>query len=895
MSACTVHIVPHAHWDREWYMPFELHRARLVENLDRVLALLERDSAMRYHLDGQLIALEDYLQIRPEKRRTIEDMVRAGRLEIGPWYVLQDEYLTSGEANVRNLVQGIRLGAGYGPVSMIGYLPDAFGNVGQMPQLFCQAGLKAAVFGRGVTLTEPGEEADPAGHRPRGSEFLWESPDGSRIPAVFFQGWYANANEMPAEPAAAKAYWDERLAQAKKYACTEHLLFMNGGDHQPVQEDIALALETARALYPNVTFILSDMEQYADSVLRSLSAPLEIVPGELAGQETAGNNTLCNTASTRAPLKALNRQNEAALERLAEPLAAMAAMAGMSADRGLMDHAWRLLMQNHPHDSICGCSVDEVLRQAEERHRESIQLAGLLSEKAGRYLSRQIAAPGLAGGGAAFAVWNTSGWERTQTVEATVCVERVYGTNEARQQLQDREGRSYYLTDAAGQPVPCRIEDEGVRFGYELPDDRFRRPYFERRVKVAFQAAAVPAFGYRLYYLHEGTASGTGGSLVTGDGQMENPFVRVMIRPDGTFDLADKRTGRVWRGLGYYEDTGDAGDEYIFRETLGEPVLTRGTRPRILCQQDTPFRAAFAVVHEMRVPASADETLAEAVQQMQPRPLRQVGRSGETVSVPVRAVISLEADSPLVHFQTTVENRAKDHRLRVVFPTDLRTRDHVADSVFDVLTRPDVPGKAWTNPSRCMRMQCLAGAEDEAGGLAVLNRGNYEYEILPERKSLAVTLVRSVGEMGDWGVFPTPDAQCQGAVRAELAVLACPPDGLRRSACREAAQFQMDMPAFQVFEPEGSLPESGSFLSCAGDRLVFTALKTADDGQGYVLRLFNASDEPSELRMDPRAGYAYWRSDILEAKRTPLQPDDSGAIRVPVRGKEILTVRFGEP
>ena len=173
----VVHIIPHAHWDREWYMPLELHRARLIDQLDRVLTLLENDSSYTYHLDGQMIAVEDYLRFRPERAEQMKRFVREGRLHVGPWYVLQDEYLTGGEANVRNLLRGMRAAEQMGAVCRIGYLPDAFGNVGQMPQLFAQAGLKAAAFGRGVTLND--EHPDPAGHSPRYSEFSWESPDGS--------------------------------------------------------------------------------------------------------------------------------------------------------------------------------------------------------------------------------------------------------------------------------------------------------------------------------------------------------------------------------------------------------------------------------------------------------------------------------------------------------------------------------------------------------------------------------------------------------------------------------------------------------------------------------------------------------------------------------------------
>ena len=188
-------------------------------------------------------------------------------------------------------------------------------------------------------------------------------------------------------------------------------------------------------------------------------------------------------------------------------------------------------------------------------------------------------------------------------------------------------------------------------------------------------------------------------------------------------------------------------------------------------------------------------------------------------------------------------------------------------------------------------MQYFAAAEDGEGGLLCANRGAYEYEVLPQDKALAVTLLRAVGELGDWGVFPTPEAQCLGAVSMELGIAAYS-GALRRDGCRLAAQFQADMPAFQIFQAEGSLPERGSFLECRGDGLAYTAFKRSADGRGYVLRLFNTGDAPSELALRAREGYTYYRSNILEEPCVLLEPDSGGALRLPVDGREILTIRL---
>ncbi len=887
----VVHIIPHAHWDREWYMPLEVHRARLIDQMDRVLELLEKDKTYTYHLDGQMIAVEDYLRIRPEKEESIKRFVSENRLFIGPWYVLQDEFLTSGEANVRNLLYGMAMAGQFGNCCRIGYLPDAFGNVGQMPQLFAQAGMKATAFGRGVTLRP--EDPDPEEHFPRHSEFLWQSPDGSAVPAIFFSGWYNNAQEIPTDPEEAKVYWDERLAHARRFASSRHLLFLNGADHQPVQRNLPEALETARALYPDIEFVCSGFEQFIRCVLQDSGSEAETVCCELAGQESDGTNTLCNTASSRAPIKKLNRENESLLALTAEPLLSMAAIAGMKIDNALLRRAWKLLMENHPHDSICGCGIDAVHRETVTRYEKSIQLGEYLVQRAGEYLAKQIRAPKINDAAAAFAVFNPSGWERSQTMSVEVGVDREWGTREARPKVLAKQIKDYRLYDSAGREVPAEIEDQGVQFGYELPEDSFRRPYFERKIRITFSAVRIPEFGYAVYYLKQAHKRNPEGILSSGHNCMENRFISVRIHKNGTFDVTEKKSGRIFRGLGLYEDTGDVGNEYIFREAAAIPLTTGNADTEITYLEDNESRTVYKIEHLMYLPLCADIDLEEAREAMT-RPLqRNIGRVNKKAAFQIITYLALDRDDPVLRIHTEFNNTVKDHRLRMLFPCDLNTNTHFADSVFDVTERPDMPGPNWTNPSRCQRMQYFAAAQDEQAGIAVLNRGTYEYEILPERKTIAVTLLRSIGELGDWGVFPTPDAECQGPVSMDLGILVYEGNTFRENGCREAVQFQTDMRAFQLTEAHGTLPETGSFLHSAGKGMAVTSLKPSEDEKALVLRAVNVTEGPSVWQIGIPENQECFDSDVTESRGDLIGKDETGQVRIRAGKKEIKTIRIG--
>lgn len=199
----TAHIVSHTHWDREWYLPYEKHHVRLVQLVDALLAKLDGDSAFRsFYLDGQTIILEDYLQVLPENKEKLEQYIRDGRILIGPWYILQDAFLTSGEANVRNMQIYHQDAEKYGEPSKIGYFPDTFGLVGQTPQLMLQSGITNAFFGRGVKPTGFNNTVSDAGYESSFSELIWEGPDGSKILGILFANWYSNGNEVPVEEGA---------------------------------------------------------------------------------------------------------------------------------------------------------------------------------------------------------------------------------------------------------------------------------------------------------------------------------------------------------------------------------------------------------------------------------------------------------------------------------------------------------------------------------------------------------------------------------------------------------------------------------------------------------------------------------------------------------------------
>ncbi|ASS66151.2 MULTISPECIES: alpha-mannosidase [unclassified Paenibacillus] len=913
MKTKTAHVIAHSHWDREWYLPFETHRLQLVKLMDDLIETFRDDPDFgSFHLDGQYIVLEDYLAVRPEREAEVLKLVRQGKLVVGPWYILQDEFLVSSEANARNLLIGIKASEKIGGVARIGYFPDSFGNMGQAPQLIRQAGITTAVYGRGVKPVGFNNEVQEGGeHTSRYSEMHWESPDGTRVLAILFAGWYNNGAEIPAEPEAAREYWQRKLADAEAFASTDQLLFMNGCDHQPLQKDLSEALRAAAEVRPDVEFRQSSFPEYVAALEAELPRNLDVVKGELRSQFTDGWITLVNTASARVYIKQANVSVQTLLEKVAEPLSAMATLAGAAYPREELLYAWKTLLQNHPHDSICGCSVDEVHREMMTRFAKARQVAEALALRGAERLAARVDTSGFGEGSRPFVVFNTSGHARGGVVKAAVDLERFYFDHRQPHERYDELAPAFdslgvdnwIVVDEEGRQVPAVLRKVGLEFGYDLPEDRFRQPYWAYRIEAELHAEPMPGIGYRTYALvlagretralsdgdagwvaaplgSRGEASSAvstaaeepeGNPLKASGRVIGNGQVSVEAAEDGSFTLTDKENGRVYAGLGAYEDTGDIGNEYMYRQPDGEePLTTRGLRAEVRIAEHTAVQAVLEIVHRWQLPVGADGTLDREVASMVPFRCRKSRRTAETAEVKIVTRLTLERDSRSVAISSTIDNTVRDHRIRMLFPTGLAADAVTADSIYELARRPIRPEAAWTNPSNAQHQNAFVSISDGKAGLTVANLGLNEYEALEEGSTLAVTLLRGTRELGDWGVFPTPEAQCLGVHTLEMKLIAHDGDVADSRAFVEAYQFPVPWTAVQTGVHGGALPASREMVAWQGEGLAFSALKAGEDSDDLFLRVFNVTGEETSLKVRPvLPAEADWYED-LDGTRTQM-------------------------
>lgn len=871
------HIISHSHWDREWYLPYEKHHMLQIEFMDTLIETLESDNKFRsFHLDGQTIMLEDYLQVRPNKKEVLKKLIMEGRLKVGPWYVLQDEWLTSSEANVRNLLVGCRDAKEYGDVCKIGYFPDSFGNIGQAPQILKGTGIDAAVFGRGVKPTGFNNKVEDGNDfESKYSELYWESPDGSKVLGILFANWYCNGMEIPTDEDESRKYWGEKIKEAEKYASTEHLLFMNGCDHQPVQTDLSEALDTARRIYPEIDFVHSNFEDYIKEVNESKREDLAVVKGELRSQQTDGWYTLANTASSRIYLKQMNSRCQMLYEKIAEPLATIVYKEGLNYPHELFIYGWKTLMQNHPHDSICGCSVDDVHREMITRFKKAENIALHIIDESLKFLSNKIDRSifeNINKDAKPFFIVNPSGYNKDGVVEIELEVEKNYFRDSDLRNCVNKTNETklpkYKIIDSKGNVVPGTVKELANRFNYDLPKDKFRQPYISKVVKISMEIEKIPQFGWESFALIPTEEKDTEKcSLFINENEIENKFYKLKINKNGSINVHHKESDNTYEELCIYEDCGDIGNEYIFMKPIGDKeITTRDDIAQIKILEDNEFRAIIEVTNKIVIPKSADSLLEEEIANLIEFKDRKSKRSIEFNEMKIITTYTVERLSRGIKVKTRFNNNSLDHRLRVLFKTNVNSEYHYADSIFEVAKRDNRPSNVWENPSNTQHQQSFVNVHDYTHGLTIANRGLNEYEILAnDNNTIALTIHRGVRELGDWGVFMTPEAQCLGDQVVEFEIIPHGNDEDLFNSYKEAYKFQLDNFYHEISTNSSSeLSSVYELFKFNSNETIWSTLKVNEENNKFIARWYNVGDENSIL--DISTDMDIYECNLLENK-----------------------------
>jgi mannosylglycerate hydrolase len=910
VPADHLYFVVHTHWDREWYQPFQQMRARLVAMADQMIPLVERGEIPFFHFDGQTIVLEDYLEVRPEMAPRLRKLIRAGKIQVGPWYVLADSFLVSGESLIRNLEIGMAQARRFGRPLDVGYLPDQFGHIAQLPQILAGFGFRTAVLWRGVG-------ADVTRNR-----FVWEAPDGTAVATVYLPFGYSNGAALPLDSVENFLERASRIAeQERPFAAGTPILVMNGTDHAPPDPRLVARIREARERSP-MSFEAGTLEGYIGAINGAPDGGAAHHRGELRSPLRA--HLLPGVTSARTWIKQRDFANSQLLERMADPLAALAHLLGAGGGCDpFLDLAWRITLQNHPHDSICGCSVDQVHDDMRYRFDQAAMIAsGVVRKAAAAILERESGREQM------LAVFNPSFARRALVlgeVELDDPAARyvAVGTDGQRFPIVTEVARPQRPFDVSfpagefkgivaglGEPVllgrtVSRYEMERGERGVELrlymskaatssvDLEEFRRRVRDEvpdsgtirivgtnaaRCMLSFAADGLAQAGFTTYRLeHEAGQSPPAGNLI------RNEFYELRAGSRG-LDIRDLRRGADM--VLHFEDEADRGDEYNFdpvpgAATIGEPGTIAADVP-----ESGPARSRIRMKLGYAVPAglAADRRIGDA--RIEP--------------LEVELTATLYGGLDRIDFAARVTNRSRDHRLRAALHLPVEATEALQDTSFGVLRRalartepgsiedvyPTAPHRTWT------------GIETTGLSAALLSRGLYEAEVRPEPQgsTILLTLLRCVGWLsrsdlatrrgGAGPELETPGAQELGEHRFEFAVTTWAGSYLDAGVVQTAAAYTCPP---RIFATRGAAP--AGLLGCHNPRVVFSTARPAPRGHAVRIRAYSASPAPECARFSFPAGVRVRRVDLAgrPTAADAVRRLRGGQVEVEMRPFEIVT------
>ncbi len=897
MTKRHVHYVLSTHWDREWYQTFQDFRYRLVQLLDRVIQGLEDGRLLGpFQCDGQAIMLDDYLEVRPEKRDTVERLAREGKLVIGPWYVLPDEFLVSGESLVRNLRLGRDLARQYGgEPSCAGFMCDMFGHNSQMPQILKGFGIVGGLIWRGTNTTET-------------RNLVWRGADGTDLPCYRFgERGYCTYSVAVRRAGDYDDVFDEERTTERLLAHLRHeenltavnpMLLFDGCDHQEWDQDCYQAV--AQAINNpdgDLEVIHSTLDAYVRELAEQTGRIRTLVEGELRepGSLPAGRNSqwlIPGVLSSRVWIRQQNARCQSLLCQWAEPFAAMAnRLVGTAYPTGYLNVAWRWLLRNHPHDSICGCSIDQVHEDMKFRFSQSRGIADRLTAEATRRLAASVEGD-LTDDALRITVLNPSQKPVSETGEIVVQVPTDWPTFNEFFGFEPKPGFRIYGPDGTELPYQ-RLSQAMDRAKKRIRDVKFPQAYHTNDVTVSLPLD-VPAVGYTTLSVRPDPEGGptrhcTTPGMATSERSMANGRLSVTIESNGTLTIEDLQTGQTYSRLLTFEDVADIGDGWYHGQAVNDQsFVSSGAQADIALVQDGPMVTTFRVRTAMNVPEAFD--------------FHSMTRSCKVMPLVIDSLVTLRPGTDRVEVTTTVDNAARDHRLRVLLPTGARADTYLADSQFDIVERP-VALRADNYGYRELEVetkpqQNWTAVSDEWRGLAVIADGLHETAVrdLPDRP-IALTLLRATRRTVMTDGEPNGQLQGRHTFRYWIVSLQGDPDRVRLGCLSQqlagGLRTEQLTAVDQAQYVQGQrLPASAGSLSLAGSALLSSARMVEG---ALEVRVFNPDTTRGSFSLDLGDKTGFSRAHRVNLESTALEdawPITEGKVSVDINPKEILTLRF---
>ncbi len=941
------HFISNTHWDREWRFSARRTQHMLGYMLDMLIDILEKYPDFKhFHLDSQTMPVQDYLEVYPEKKELFKKYVSEGRIGVGPWFCLPDEFSVGGESLVRNLLLGHKIGKEMGGISKTGYSPFGWGQISQLPQIYAGFDIHFASFYRGVNeYTTPN------------SEFFWESPDGTKIygsrlaKRPRYNLWYivqrpvyynqANENNRDMlwndNNGAFKfidsengkldyqythpfyEYHKENIKPRGEQAVreqdgdwtTSHRFWSVGHDSScPDAREVKMIEDLNKAL-PNCEVFHSTLKEFEQGVIDEFDENTPVLKGEMREPFTKGSVSpmMGWIISARTYIKQDNFDTERKLQNYAEPMAVFASFCGAPYPQNFIDLSYNYLLQNHGHDSIGACGRDIVYEDVVSRFRQSKELSVCVFERAFMDVAGDINLSSFSKDDAAIVVFNPAPFKRNEVVKAMVEIPAEWKAD------------SFRITDKDGNEVKYQVLATNMNNAQIIqnPND-VANVLHTQQYTIMLDVKDVPGMGYKTLKMQPlyNVRSKNPVTMKKSAQVMENEYLRVTLNSNGTYDVLDKETGKLYSSLGYFKDTGEIGNPWEhFVPENDETFTTLNERAKITLVHEGEMSVSYKVEIDWALPEG--------------RSMDEKTRSKHLKPFKIENIVTLKKGSRYLEVETTVDNQSEDHYFQVAFPTNIKADYVHAQGQFDVVKRPikKVDYSLYDEiPMTEHPMNSFVDISDNEYGVALLNTGLKAYEADDDEcNTMYLSLLRCfplricvTSDMQDYSGLDK-GSQSIGKSTFRYAFMPHKGDWEEGNVWGESEAFNLTFSVAQLAPTDhGKNGLEHSFIELSDTTLNISAVKKAEEGDGWVVRLFNPSDNAKTAKIRVNGGIApidkaqspverqiaefelpaysgnKWSSakivSLEEKDVSDLVIDNDGFVEFDITGKKILTLKF---
>ena len=876
----NMNLIINTHWDREYRWSFRETQYRLVEAVDELIDIMQKDEGFAYfHTDSQVSMIDDYLEMRPERTEEVKELIKAGRILTGPWYTLPAEYLVNGEALVRNLLLGHKISGELGKTMKVAHNIFSWGQVSQLPQLYRLLGMDTITFYRGVNQSEMDT-----------LEFRWKGPDDKESLVLTFGAYHrlnfwryvykpyilggsrmigntlknaiarddlgeAYLTQMCGESLTENNHWltgqepvrdfegakaglEKLIDTVIHKSSTDELLFFQGFDQENPDPIITELLDRLNESIEDGKIEIASLADYVKKVRAKISpemyAALPVKSGEMLEVEKTDDafGPLYNGVfSARMPIKLANAKAEYVLINGAEPSAAWLRLLGGEYPTRMLAQAWKQLLQNQQHDGIGGCHVDRVSGTMFERYREVTDIAETIIKKSLKQITGQIDFADLGDREIGLVIFNTLPFERNGVVNCLVDVPRSW---DLRYSNRGRREISVEAVDMQGNRIPAQllnVEDDAI-YVYLKYGDTF--DFDASRTRIVLQLEDIPQNGYKVLKLQPKAGEERPNEFISPRANvLENEHLLVKINPNGTLTVTEKETGTVMENVHYFEDTSEKGGPLTHDATYEEMMFrSLNENASVAMVYNGPLQATYRITLRWKLPKCVETELkihvphgSEWIDQ------GRLQRSAEMEEIVITTDVTLKKGARQLQFHTVVDNRVRDHRLRVMFETGRSEAMYCrADSPFDVMQREiTVPDSSqwYEAAARTWPSHSFVSVSDGKVDVSVYHKGISEYEVTDDdTRTIGLTLLRCFANAGNpTEVYEYQElAECQGKQEFDYWYGVTGGTNNDSTLAKTALDLVQPCYAMQTTRHEGTLPAQMSFLAVEGEDFVVSSV-----------------------------------------------------------------------